>query len=207
MSEAALLGVSASLLISACGGSRQNAHEEKRAYDVEVVHVTFPSRQSIARPASLELRVRNAGTHTAPNVAVTLDSFYYTATFPHLAANKRPIWVVETGPGAVPARPVQSVEISPPGGGQTAYVNTWALGPLGPGQTHTFLWKVAPVKSGRYTVHYRVAAGLAGNASAQTAGGAPVQGQLTASIAAQPPATHVDPATGRVVEGAYPLVP
>jgi hypothetical protein len=34
-----------------------------------------------------------------------------------------------------------------------------------------------------------------------------VQGQLTADVAAAPPKTHVDPATGRVVAGTYPAVP
>ena len=50
--------------------------------------------------ADLELAIENAGARTAPNVAVSLDSFYYTESYPHLAANKRPIWVIEQGPGA-----------------------------------------------------------------------------------------------------------
>ena len=43
------------------------------------------------------LRVRNTGTQTVPNVAVSIDSFAYTSDYPELAANKRPIWVIETG--------------------------------------------------------------------------------------------------------------
>jgi hypothetical protein len=151
--------------------------------------------------------VRNDSQHTAPNVAVTLDSFYYTENYPQLAASKRPIWVVEAGPGTHPRRPVESEEVSPPGGGQTQYVNTWALGRLAPGHTQTFTWRVAPVKAGQYTVHYSVAAGLAGKARARLSSGAPVQGQFTASIAAVPSSRHVDPATGRVVPGTFPTVP
>jgi hypothetical protein len=202
-----LLGACATLVVSGCGGSRQDAHEPKGTFAMQVVSASFPANQAIARQTQLELAVRNTGTHTVPSVAVTLDSFYYTENYPELAANKRPIWVVESGPGPRAKRPVQSQAVSPPGGGQTAYVNTWALGPLAPGQTQRFLWHVAPVKAGVHTVHYLVAAGLAGNAKAALAGGGPVQGQLTANVAAAPPKTHVNPSTGRVVSGTYPAVP
>ena len=63
----------------------------------------------------------------------------------------------------------ESQEVSPPGGGETAYVNTWALGPLDAGSTRTFVWQVVPVKAGLHTVHYTVAAGLAGKANAAPA--------------------------------------
>jgi hypothetical protein len=192
---------------SGCGAARQDAHEVKGAFTMKVVHSSFPPRQAIARPTRLELQVRNTGARSVPNVAVTLDSFYYTEKYPELATDKRPVWVVEAGPGAIPTRPVQSQAISPPGGGQTAYVNTWALGPLAPGRTQTFLWQVVPVKAGPHTVHFTVAASLAGRAKAQLASGGPVQGQFTADIAPAPPATHVDPSTGRVTAGALPLLP
>src|SRR5207302_696015 len=92
---------------------------------------------------------------------VTLDSFYYTENFPQLAANKRPIWAIEAGPGKVPKRFVESQAVSPPGGAQTNYVSTWALGPLAPGHIQTFVWHVAPLKAGMHTVHYTDAAGPA----------------------------------------------
>jgi hypothetical protein len=174
---------------------------------MEVVKASFPARQSIARPTSFELRVRNAGARTVPNVAVTLDSFYYTEHFPELAANKRPIWVIERGPGAIAKPPVQSQEVSVPGGAQTAYVNTWALGALPAGATQTFIWKVVPVKAGPHTVNFTVAAGLAGKAKAALAGGGPVRGHVAVEVAPSPAKTHVDPATGRVVPGTYPLTP
>jgi hypothetical protein len=63
------------------------------------------------------------------------------------------------------------------------------------------------VKAGVWTVHYRLAAGLAGKTHAQLPAGGPVRGQLTASVAPLPPSTHVDPNTGRVVRGTYPLLP
>jgi hypothetical protein len=199
--------VGAALVASGCGAARQDAHEHSNSYAMEVLTASFPAKQSIARPTSFELQLRNTGSATVPNVAVTLDSFYYTEHYVELAANKRPIWVIERGPGAVAKPPVQTQEVSQLGGAQTAYVNTWALGPLAPNRTQTFTWHVVPVKAGLYTVHYRVAAGLAGRATAQLTGGGPVQGQLTASIAGVPPRTYVDPRTGRVLPGVYPLLP
>ena len=190
-----------------CGGTRQDAHEPKGTFTVQVVKASFPAQQSIARETRMVLQVRNTGTQTVPNVAVSIDSFAYTSDYPELASNKRPIWVVETGPGAIPQRPVESETVSPPGGGQTAYVNTWALGALAPGHTGTFVWRVMPVKAGRYTVHYTVAAGLSGRARAQLADGGPAVGHFTVEIAPRPPATHVDPETGQVVPGAYPPTP
>jgi hypothetical protein len=201
------IAAAAAGLASGCGGTRLDAHEASRSYPIEVTRASFPVRQRIARPTSFALQVRNAGSSTVPNVAITLDSFYYTEHYPELAADKRPIWVIEQGPGPPARPPVQTQEISKPGGGQTAYVNTWALGPLAPNGTQTFTWHVVPVKAGVYTVHYTIAAGVAGRAKAQLPSGASVQGQLTASIAPVPLRTHVDPRTGRVVYGTFPLVP
>lgn len=197
-------GVCAALLAAGCGGSSQDAHEAKGTFAVQIVRALFPAHQSIARQTGLVLQVRNRGLATVPNVAVSIDSFAYTDTYPELAYNKRPIWVVEEGPGAIAKRPVESQAVSPPGGGQTAYVNTWALGPLAPRQTKTFLWRVVPVKAGAYTVHYTVAAGLAGNARARLLGGGASIGHFNVDIAPRPPVTHVDPETGRVAPGAYP---
>jgi hypothetical protein len=174
---------------------------------MRVVHASFPAAQAIARQTSFVLPVRNAGVRTVPNVAVTIDSFDYTSRYPGLASDKRPVWVIERGPGAIAFPPVESEQISPPGGGQTAYVNTWALGALAPGATRTFVWHVVPVKSGFYTVRYTVAAGLAGKAKARRPLGGPVQGQFAVYIKAAPAPTHVNPKTGRVELGQYPVSP
>jgi hypothetical protein len=196
------------LAASGCGGgTRLDAHEPSGIYPIEVVSASFPGKQSIARPTAFSLTVRNAGSGTVPNVAVTLDSFNYSEHYPELAANKRPIWVIERGPGPRAKPPVQTQEVSQLGAAQTVYVNTWALGPLAHNGTRTFVWHVVPVKAGVWTVHFKVAAGLAGKAHAALPAGGPVQGQLTASVAAIPPSRHVDPNTGRVVPGTYPLLP
>lgn len=200
----------AGLLASGCGGTRQDANEAKATYPVQVLHASFSARQSIARPSTMAIRVRNPGLRTVPNVAVTIDSFSYpsTSTLPELAARQRPVWIVDGGPGTVPKRLVQTETVDPAGGGQTAFLNTWALGPLAPGATRTFVWRVTPVKPGLHRVSYVVAAGLNGKARARLrpGGGLPV-GHFVVNIAPAPPARHVNPETGRVLPGPYPYVP
>jgi len=151
--------------------------------------------------------VENTGQHAVPNLAITIDSFDYASPYPGLADNKRPVWAIERGAGAIADPPVESDEVSPVGGGQTAYVNTWAFGALPAGATRTFTWNVVPVKSGKWTVHYAVAAGLAGKAKASLQGGGPVKGQFAVDIASAPKLTHVNPNTGRVEVGQFPSTP
>jgi hypothetical protein len=203
-----LLAGTSAVLLAGCGsGAQATAGEPSGTFAMKVIHASFPAAQSIARPTSFELAVQNTGTHTVPSVAVTVDSFDYSSNYAELADNRRPIWVVERGPGAIAKLPVESQEVSIPGGGQTAYVNTWALGALAPGKTREFTWHVTPVKAGSYTVHYTVAAGLAGNAKARLASGAPVQGQFAVNIKPAPALTHVNPNTGRVETGQFPASP
>jgi hypothetical protein len=202
---AVLLGVCAVLAATGCGGlARQDAHEPTGTFTLKVLHASFPAKQSMVRPAILTLAIRNTGPHAAPNVAVSVDSFTYTSHYPQLASDQRPVWVIEQGPGPIAHPSVQSEAVSPPGGAETAYVNTWALGPLAAGHTAIFRWKVTPVTAGTHTVHFTVAAGLAGKAKAQLASGSPVRGSFTADIAPAPPSKHLDPTTGRIVAGTYP---
>ncbi len=203
-----LAGACSALVLSGCGGGAEQTHgEAKRTYDMRISAATFPAKQSISKPVQLHVKVLNEGSRTVPNVAITVDSFSYVEKYPELAANSRPVWVVERGPGTIPARPVQSQAVSPPGGGQTAYVNTWALGPLKANATRTFTWTVVPVKSGSHDVHLTIAAGLAGNARATLVRGGAVTRSFVAKIAPLPPSRHVDPETGRVVEGAFSAIP
>jgi hypothetical protein len=209
----AIVGTCSALLVSGCGGGSEQSHgEAKRSYRMRISAATFPAKQSISKPAELRVRVLNEASRTVPQVAITVDSFSYVEKYPELASDKRPIWVVEQGPGTSPALPVQSQAVSPPGGGQTAYVNTWALGPLKAKAARTFTWKVVPVKAGAHSVHLTVSAGLAGNAKATLAGRSPngggaVTSSLSAQIAPAPPSRHVDPSTGRVTPGAFSAGP
>jgi len=196
------------LLAAGCGGgSRQDAGEPAGTFAVRLVRASFPAKQTIARQAKLEMVVRNTGTRTVPNLAVTLDSFAYNSRYPELADRERPVWAIERGAGGVASPPVESEQISQPGGGQTAYVNTWAFGPLKVGASRTLSWRVVPVKSGSWTVHYTLAAGLAGKAKARLASGDPVHGKFAVQIAPAPALTHVNPSTGHVEAGQFPLSP
>lgn len=203
-----LAATCAGLLAVGCGGgSKQTAEEPEHTYKIEVLDITFKPEQAVGKPATMRIEVRNVDTKTIPNIAVTLDSFYYTEKYPELAANKRPIWVVEQGPGTPPQAPVQSQAVSPPGGGQTAYVNTWALGPLAPNHNKVFEWKVIPVKAGIQHTRIQISAGLAGQAKATLPNGTPLTAKFRSEIAPAPPSRHVDPSTGRVVPGAFPAQP
>ncbi len=210
MPTVALLGAVslASALASGCGGgTQQNASEPKGTFGVQVTHASFPSRQSLAREQRLVLSVRNTGSRAVPDVAIAVDSFYYTSSYPNLAARKRPVWVVDSGPGPLPRIPVETQEVDPPGGGTTATYDVWALGPLAPGATRDFVWHVTPVKPGVHTVVYRVYAGLGGKARATLAsgrarGGTP-GGSFRVTISSKPAPRHVNPETGKVEPGPF----
>jgi hypothetical protein len=198
---AAVLG--AAVLAAGCGGgSPATAGEPSKTFQLEVVRARFPAKQSIARHERMLLSVRNTSSEAIPNIVATVDSFNYQSNFPELAARQRPVWVIERGPGQPAKPPVQTQEVSIPGG-ETAYVNTWALGVLPAHRTATFSWNVVPVKAGAYTVRYAFTAGLAGKAKARLASGGPAVGHFHVVIAPKPPETHVDPKTGQVVPGPY----
>jgi hypothetical protein len=203
-----VLAACATLLVAGCGGgAKQTASEPQHTYKIEVLDLTFKPDQAVGRPAKMRIEVRNVDTKTIPNIAVTLDSFYYTEKFPELASSQRPVWVVEKGPGAPPQAPVQSQAVSPPGGGQTAYVNTWALGALAPHHTQVFEWTVIPVKSGIHHVNIEISAGIGGQAKATLPNGTPLRARFRSEIAPAPPSRHVNPSTGRVELGKFPAQP
>src|SRR3954447_22660662 len=137
---AAATGVTALLALTAagCGGNeRQDANEPSGNFPVQVVRATFPAAQRLAQSSQLQISVRNAGSKTLPNVAVSVlsgeaNAPAASAAFeeaaseqPGLADSSRPVWVLDDGPR----------------GGVTAYTNTWALGSLKPNQTKTFVWR------------------------------------------------------------------
>jgi hypothetical protein len=200
----ALGAASCAALVAGCGESKQDASEPSGHYEVQVAQARFSKHEAIARPATLTIAVHNSGGKTLPDVAVTVDSLSYKATKPKdLADAERPTWVIDTGPGPIANPPVETTEVNPPGGGQTAFVHTWALAHLAAHATKVFHWKLTPVRPGTHTVHYEVAAGLYGRAKAVTARGATVHGTLTVAVAPKPPATHVNAETGALAEGAY----
>ena len=207
MLRAVLPGVCGTLMVvlaAGCGESRhQDAGEPRGSYTVAVTHAIFPLHQAVSRPTQLVLVVRNTSARTVPDVTVAVSSFSYLSTYPHLASRRRPVWVVDTGPGRIANPSVETQQVDPQGSGTTANDDIWALGPLRPGATRAFVWHVTPVKPGLHRIFYRVSAGLNGRSRAQLAGGGISGGSFAVSVAGRPPPTHVDPETGKVVAGPY----
>jgi hypothetical protein len=179
----------ASGLLTGCGGTRQDHAEPSGTFKVRVVKASFPAHQHIADSTLMRVVVRNTDTRTLPDVAVSILSdtpgdtaggFYAKNTEPGLADASRGVWLVDQGPR----------------GGDTAYVSTWALGPLPAGRTRTFEWHVTPVVAGTHTVRYRVAPGL--NGKARIDHGEPTTGTFKVQVSAKPAEATVNPATGAV---------
>jgi hypothetical protein len=184
--------IAAGLVAGCGGGERQDAGEPSGTFKVKVLKASFPERQRIASQAVMRLVVRNDSGKTIPNVAVTVTSdddakggagFTTRSSGADLADPTRQLWIVDQGPR----------------GGDTAYVSTWALGPLADGRTQTFEWHVTPVVAGTHVLRWHVAAGLNGKAVARTAGGRDPAGLFRVSVSSKPPAVTVDPKTGNVV--------
>jgi hypothetical protein len=190
--------------LAGCGQARQDAHAQSGTFPVQIVRASFPARQSLARTEPLVLAVRNAGSATIPNLAITVDGLYAPIYQPGLASRQRPVWIVDQGPGPRSKQPVQGVGEFQGGDYVTYLTNTWAAGPLAPGHTATFVWSLTPVRAGAHVVHFTVSAGLYGNAKAVLSTGAAPRGAFLVAVVPKPPATHVDPATGQVVPGPAP---
>src|SRR3954454_4246620 len=88
---------------------------------------------------------------------------------------------------------------SPPVGATTSNRKTFSLGSLKPGATTKAVWKLSAVKAGKFTLLYRIDAGLSGTAKAQTKGGVTPGGSFVTEISAVPPDTEVTD-RGEVIE-------
>jgi hypothetical protein len=172
------------LALTGCGGGeRQDANEPSGTFQVAVVRASFPTKQHLAQPERFVIAVRNTGHEDVPNVAVTVSSFAERSEQAGLADPERAVWIIDSSPS----------------GGDTAYVNTWALGRLAPGQTKRFVWRVTAVQAGTHTVKWQVAAGLNGKAKATLSGNRAPAGSVTVDVSKKPAQAHVDPETGKVV--------
>jgi hypothetical protein len=192
-----MAALAAAVLLAGCGSApRQDADETEGSYKLEVTGARFPASQSIAQTARMVVRVRNADSKAAPNVAVTVETdpgkagagtvaFGQRVDDDRLADPERPVWIVNEGPK----------------GGDSAATNTWALGRLAAGETKTFTWKVTAVQAGDYTIKYRVSPGL--NGKAKLASGGRTDGAFKVTIEDKPVPARVDD-DGNVVRGEEP---
>ena len=89
----------AATVASGCGGGeRQDAGEKDASYPVQVTRAHFPRLQGLGETASFSVAVRNPGTETIPNVAMTVDGFANPDAVPGAADPQRPIWIINAGP-------------------------------------------------------------------------------------------------------------
>jgi hypothetical protein len=181
----------AGLAAAGCGSERQDADEPEGEFALEVVDASFPARQSTAQAATMRLAVRNTDDRELPNLAVTIATagedggdparaFAVAAKDSRLADRNQPVWIVDRGPE----------------GGETAATNTWAVGPMFPGQTRELEWRLTAVRPGTYTVNYRVSPGLYGKAV--PANGQRTTGAFPVEISDEPVPARVN-ANGEVV--------
>lgn len=154
-----------------CGGGKaQDANEPEGTWTVAIDNASFPPVQRLAQDSELRLAVRNTDDSAIPNLAVTIDSFEGRTTQPGVADPVRPIWILD----------------NPPAGSDTAYHDTYTFGKLEPGRARQLIWKVTAVKSGIYTIKYKIAAGLDNKAKAVLQGDQAPEGSFTVFIARKP---------------------
>jgi hypothetical protein len=195
--------VAVAALLAACGGeSSSDANQPAGTYDVRVTDAAFPTDQRLGQTSLMHLGIRNTGKKPLPTLTVTISiagkegqasSLPFGTSNPQagLAQPDRPVWVLAAGY----PRLVDSAE---PGGASSSNRKTFALGPLKPGATTEAVWKLSAVKAGKFTVLYKIDAGLSGTAKAQTNGVA-AGGSFATEISAVPPDTEVTD-DGEVIE-------
>jgi hypothetical protein len=189
------------LALAGCGGGeRQDENEPEGNFAVEVVRASFPDHQKLAKSSDMIVTVRNAGDKTIPDIAVTVNGFDERKKDPDLADPTRPVFAVNGVQVEIAGFP--EAKDATPRGCDTAYVNTWACGPLKPDEEKTFRWTVTAVQAGDYRIDWRVAAGLDGKAKAVAAGGGPApRGQFAGTISNAAPDVRVADDGHTIVNG------
>lgn len=168
-----------------------------------MTEASFPPKQKLGQTSLLALGIRNTGKRTVPGLTVTftiagkrgVDSslpFGISDPQPELAAPERPVWVLaQTYPRLHGS--------SAPGGASTSNRKTFAFGEVKPGKTVRAVWKLSAVRAGKYTLLYRIDAGLSGKARAKTTGGVNPGGSFATEISEELPETEVN-GSGEIVE-------
>ncbi len=183
-------------LLAACGGeSSSDSDEPAGDYQVKVTAATFPTEQFLGQTSLLRLGVRNSGERTVPDLIVTIGiagergvnsslPFAVRDPQPGLAQAERPVWVLSSTYPRLAGS-------SDPGGASTSNPKSFAFGPLKPGETTEAVWKLNAVKAGKWTLLYRIEAGLSDSARAKTAQGVAPGGSFVATITQELPETEV----------------
>jgi hypothetical protein len=192
-------------MLSACGGGDSSAESDEPTgkFPVKVTAAEFPTVQRLGQTSLLRLGIRNTGERTVPGLMVTFTvagkrgessslPFGVRDPQPELAQPDRPVWVLAaTYPRLHGA--------STPGGTSTASRKTFSFGALKPGQSTQAVWKLSAVRAGKFTLLYRIDAGLRGGAKAVTDGGVAPGGSFSTEITERLPETEVTD-NGEIVE-------
>lgn len=190
-----LAALAAAGLIAACGESSSDADEPSGVFHVQVTEASFPAVQKLGQTSLLRLAVRNTGKRTVPALTVTFtiagkqgvdSSLPFGVSDPQagLAQPDRPVWVLaQTYPRLHGS--------SEPGGASTSSAKTFNFGTLKPGETTQAVWKLSAVRAGKWTLLYRIDAGLSGKARAKTRNGVAPGGSFKAEITQRLPETEV----------------
>jgi hypothetical protein len=195
-----VVGVCLLALAGCGGGARQDENERSGNFPVEVVKAAFPEKQKLAKSSDLVVTLRNAGRETIPNIGLTVNGFDKRSKNPDLADASRPVFALNGVQVEIAGFP--EAKDASPRGCDTAFVNTWACGPLKPNQMRTFRWSVTAVKAGRFTIRWRVNAGLDGKAKAVAMGGGPApQGVFSGTVSDAAPTVRVADDGHTIVNG------
>jgi hypothetical protein len=200
-----LVALAAAALLGACGGgdSSADADEPTGSFQVKVTEAKFPTLQRLGQTSLLQLGIRNTDDRTIPGLTVTFTvagergessslPFGVNDPQPELAQPDRPVWVLsETYPRLSGA--------TTPGGASTASRKTFSFGALKPGKSVKAVWKLSAVRPGKFTLLYRIDAGLRGAAKAKTDGGVAPGGSFSTEITQRLPETEVND-SGEIVE-------
>jgi hypothetical protein len=191
------------VLLAACGESSSDSGERPGTYQVEVTGASFPAHQYVGQTALMKIDVKNVGKKTIPALVVAVDiegkegesaqiPFSVHEPDPELANGDRPVWVLS-------ATYPRLAGSSAPGGAETASPGTYSFGALKPGKSVEAVWKLSASRPGKYTVAYKVGAGLSSETKAQTSSGAAPEGSFVTHISTALPETEVNGA-GEIVK-------
>jgi hypothetical protein len=200
-----LAALAVAAVLGACGGSSSSSAEEEPegTFHVKVTEASFPTQQKLGQTALLKLGIRNTGKRMVPGLTVTftiagergVDSslpFAIRDPQPELASPERPVWVLASTYPRLHGS-------ATPGGSSTSSQKTFSFGELKPGATTKAVWKLSAVRSGKFTLLYRIDAGFGGKAKAETTGGVAPGGSFTTQISEALPETEVTD-SGEIVE-------
>jgi hypothetical protein len=198
-----LAALAVAALLGACGESSSDSNEPTGTFHVKVTNASFPPVQKLGQTSLLRLSIRNTGKRTVPGLTISFTiagkegvssslPFAVSEPQPELAQPERPVWVLaETYPRLHGS--------SEPGGASTSNRKTFDFGALKPGDTTEAVWKLSAVRAGKYTLLYKIDAGLSGGAKAKTEGGVAPGGSFSTEITPRLPETEVTD-SGEIVE-------